>query len=146
HALSGNLCRCTGYRPIRDAAYALPEAPAEGDRLAARLAGPAPVSRPLTLEHPEGAFVRPANLAEALEHLSSEPDAVLLAGGTDWGVDIAVRFQRAPLTIAVDGLEELKTLDITSDSIELGAALTLTEIERQLGRDIPLIADLLPLF
>lgn len=146
HSLSGNLCRCTGYRPIRDAAYALPEAPAEGDRLAARLSGPAPVSRPLKLEHPEGAFIRPANLAEALEHLASEPDAVLLAGGTDWGVDIAVRFQRAPLTIAVDGLEELKTLEITSDSIELGAALTLTEIEHQLGRDVPLIADLLPLF
>lgn len=146
HSLSGNLCRCTGYRPIRDAAYALPEAPEEGDPFAQRLSEPAPVSAPLTLEHPEGRFVRPADLAEAIGLLDQEPDAVLLAGGTDWGVDVAVRFQRAPLTIAVDGLEELKELNMSEDSIEIGAGLTLTEVERRLDGQIPLIADLIPLF
>ena len=41
HALSGNLCRCTGYRPIRDAAYAL-GAPAQDDEFAARCGGASP--------------------------------------------------------------------------------------------------------
>ena len=41
HALSGNLCRCTGYRPIRDAAYAL-GVPETGDPFLARQAEPAP--------------------------------------------------------------------------------------------------------
>src|SRR5689334_11523242 len=45
HALSGNLCRCTGYRPIRDAAYAL-DAPAGDDVLAARCSSPAPPAVP----------------------------------------------------------------------------------------------------
>lgn len=146
HSLSGNLCRCTGYRPIRDAAYALPAEPAEDDVLAQRRSRPAPVSRPLALSHPEGDFVRPANLAEALEHLAAEPGAVLLAGGTDWGVDVAVRFRRAPLTIAIDQLPELKTFTRTPGSIEIGAGLTLTEVGRHLNGEVPVIADLLPLF
>ena len=44
HALSGNLCRCTGYRPIRDAAYALGQ-PESGDPFLARQAEPAPRPR-----------------------------------------------------------------------------------------------------
>src|SRR4029450_2611538 len=45
HALSGNLCRCTGYRPIRDAAYAL-GAPADDDSFARRCGGAAPAVVP----------------------------------------------------------------------------------------------------
>ncbi|GAA4334695.1 hypothetical protein GCM10023162_38340 [Klenkia terrae] len=53
HALSGNLCRCTGYGPIRDAAYAL-DAPAHGDLLAARQAAPAPAPRSSPARWPPG--------------------------------------------------------------------------------------------
>lgn len=50
-ALSGNLCRCTGYRPIRDAAYAL-GTPAPDDPLAKRRDAPAPRARPTRLQWP----------------------------------------------------------------------------------------------
>jgi len=145
HALSGNLCRCTGYRPIRDAAYALGH-PSPDDALAARLAAPAPEPVATRLSAVDGEFVRPTDLGEALTLLASRPDAVLVAGSTDWGVEVNLRGRRAALAIAVDRLPELRSLDVCPDRIELGAALTLSEIEQRLGGRVPLLDDLLPQF
>jgi len=73
HALSGNLCRCTGYRPIRDAAYALGQ-PEPADPLLARLAEPAPAAAATTTSSTQGGYVRPADLAGALELLAVRVD------------------------------------------------------------------------
>jgi xanthine dehydrogenase small subunit len=145
HALSGNLCRCTGYRPIRDAAYAL-GMPDADDELAARArqAPPAPVA---TRVHSHGsAFVRPATLSEALELISEEPDAVVVAGATDYGVEVNLRGARAKSVVAIDRLGELRGFSEDGDMIELGAALSLTEIERRLDGRVPLLGALFPQF
>jgi xanthine dehydrogenase small subunit len=145
HALSGNLCRCTGYRPIRDAAYAL-GVPDESDPLWARREQPARAPVATRLSSRYGEFVRPLDLAEALDLLAGDPAAQLLAGSTDWGVDLNLRHARAPLTIAIDRLAELRGL-VTGDSvIEIGAGLTLSEIERGLAGAIPLLGELFPQF
>ncbi len=145
HSLSGNLCRCTGYRPIRDAAYALGE-PDTDDPLRTRLAQPPPAPVATHVTSSQGAFVRPLDLAEALSLLGEHPDAVLVAGSTDWGVELNIRHQRADLSIGIDRLEELRGLAIGEDSIDVGAALTLTEIERRLDGRVPLLAELFPQF
>lgn len=145
HALSGNLCRCTGYRPIRDAAYEL-GSPEVGDPLAERreAAPPAPASTDYTAD--DGRFVRPATLEEALGILSSEPDAVLVAGSTDWGVDVNIKGTRVPLMVAIDRLPELRTLTMDDSRFEIGAAVTLSEVEKHLGTRIPLFGELFPQF
>lgn len=145
HALSGNLCRCTGYRPIRDAAYALSE-PEQADPMLARTSDPAPVAVPATTPGPFGDYVRPASLAEVLTLLSAQPEAKLVAGSTDWGVDLNLKHSRAALSIGVDRLEELRTFEVTGSSITLGAALTLSEIESRLAGSVPLLAELFPQF
>ena len=145
HALSGNLCRCTGYRPIRDAAYALGNPPA-GDPLAARLGAPPTDPVPTRLRQDGRSFVRPATLADALRLLHEDPAATVVAGSTDWGVEVNLRGARAASVIAVDRLGELRGLVVGADQVELGAALTLTEIERRLDGRVPLLAQLFPQF
>ena len=145
HALSGNLCRCTGYRPIRDAAYALP-VPGLTDPLRERCEHPAPGPVAARVESPDSTFVRPESLAEALNLLAAEPDAQVVAGSTDWGVELNLRHTRAPLSVGIDRLPELRHLEITDERIDLGAALTLSEVERGLAGRIPLLDALFPQF
>jgi xanthine dehydrogenase small subunit len=145
HALSGNLCRCTGYRPIRDAAYALGP-PETGDPFAARLAEPAPAPAATSTSSTQGRYVRPPDLAGALELLAVHPDARLVAGSTDWGVELNIRHARAALSIGIDRLEELREFAFGPDRIDLGAALSLSEIETRLAGRVPLLSDLFPVF
>jgi xanthine dehydrogenase small subunit len=141
HALSGNLCRCTGYRPIRDAAYALGRPPAD-DPLAGRAGTPAPAAPRTRADR----FARPADLADALALLAEHPDATVVAGCTDWGVEVNIRGARAPFVMTVDRLPELRTFTVNTDRIELGAALTLSECERLLDGRVPLLDALWPQF
>ena len=145
HSLSGNLCRCTGYRPIRDAAYAL-EQPDSSDPLFARLSEPAPAPVATRITSGQGTFVRPGTLAEVLRLLHDEPTARLVAGSTDWGVELNIRHIRAELSIGIDRLPELRELRVNADSIEIGGALSLSETERQLNGRVPLLAELFPQF
>ncbi|MEF2278491.1 FAD binding domain-containing protein [Deinococcus sp. YIM 134068] len=145
HALSGNLCRCTGYRPIEDAARAL-GGPAQEDTFARRCEQAAPTPQLTTLRTPDGDFHRPTALADAFDLLAAHPDARLLAGGTDWAVEVNLRHARAGVTVAVDGLPELRTFAWADDHLEIGAALSLSEIERRLAGRVPLLAEWLPHF
>lgn len=145
HALSGNLCRCTGYRPIRDAAFAV-GTPTDEDPLARRReqSPPAPVATEYVRDG--SAFLRRSTLDETLRLLRERPDAVVVAGSTDWGVEVNIRSRRADCVVAVDRLPELRELRVGSDCVEIGAALTLTEIERRLDGEVPLLAELVPQF
>ncbi len=145
HALSGNLCRCTGYRPIRDAAYAVGQ-PDEDDELARRREKPAPPAAHTQLTGADGDFVRPETLAEALDVLGSHPEATVVAGSTDWGVDVNIKGVRTPMIVAVDRIPQLRTFRVEDDTVELGAALTLSEIEQRLEHRIPLLDQLFPQF
>ena len=145
HALSGNLCRCTGYRPIRDAAYAL-GAPPLDDSFVARLSEPPTDPAATRLRHEGRSFARPETLADALRLLHEDPGATILAGSTDWGVEVNLRGSRAASVIAIDRLPELRGLVVDDDRIEIGAALTLTEIERRLDGRVPLLAQMFPQF
>ena len=144
-ALSGNLCRCTGYRPIKDAADSLGK-PTSEDAFVQRLKQPAPLVKSSSYSYASQAFYRPIELPELLDLLSKYPTAKLIAGGTDWVVEINQRFSRNATQIGIDQIPELKKIKVTNDFIELGAGLTLSELEHQLQNKIPLLQEWFPLF
>jgi len=123
HAMSGNLCRCTGYRPIRDAAACL--GPAPDDAFRQRLDRPAPPLK--AVEY--GGFTRPETLAECLRLLAERPDARLIAGGTDLAVESNLRLRRFPYLISTEALAELRVFRESETEIEVGAGLPLSEID-----------------
>ncbi|MEU5832235.1 FAD binding domain-containing protein [Streptomyces diacarni] len=147
HALSGNLCRCTGYRPIRDAAYALGD-PAGDDQLAARAqrAAPAPaatdIQRADTPTGDLGRFRRAIDLDQALQILAAEPQTVLVSGATDWGVEVNIKGARARSVLAIDRLPELRQIHWNEQYLELGSGCTLSELERKLAGQVPLLSQL----
>jgi xanthine dehydrogenase small subunit len=145
HALSGNLCRCTGYRPIRDSAFAL-GAPDPADPLAARQTAPPPAAAKTSVTSDQGRYVRPGTLAETLDLLAGHPDAQLVAGSTDWGVELNIRHHRAGLSIGIDRLPELREFTVGPDHFGIGAALSLSEAEANLAGQIPLLDALFPQF
>jgi len=140
HAMAGNLCRCTGYRPIRDAALSLGPAP-EGP-FRERLTQPVP---PIDAFACAG-FERPVSLTDYFKIVSERPHAEVIAGATDLGVEANLRDRRWPLLVSVEGVPELRRFEDTADHVEIGAALTLSEIENRWTDAPPVVRDWFALF
>jgi xanthine dehydrogenase small subunit len=144
-AISGNLCRCTGYRPILDALASL-AAPAEDDARRARLAGDAPDPGGCDWSADGSRFARPTSLVAALALLREHPGARPIAGGSDLFVERNLRGARFPLLVSLAAIPELRRLEWHADRVEIGAALTLRELEAHLAGRLPLLEQVLPLF
>jgi len=144
-AIAGNLCRCTGYRPIRDAVRTL-GAPEPGDPHAERLGRPAPAMHSVRLEQRGRRFFRPSGLGELFQILEEHPHARLIAGGTDVVVEMNQRHVRFDVLVSLEAIDDLRGIDWTDDCLDIGAGEPLSSIEDQLQGRLPILAELLPLF
>lgn len=139
HALSGNLCRCTGYRPIMDAAKAICDAP-QPDQFDAD-AG-------LTLDKLRAisATGEPVSIDELADRYLAQPYARLVAGGTDLALEVTQRYQRLPELISLSHIPGLKVITLTGQAIHIGAAAPLSDCMPVLHDEFPEFGELLERF
>ena len=131
-ALAGNLCRCTGYRPILAAAEQSCATPcrdqfdAQQAQTIARLKAIAP-SETGELNSGDKRCLVPLTVADLADLYSSHPEARLLAGGTDLALEVTQFHKNLPVMIYVGNVAELKRIDKTATHLEIGAATPLTD-------------------
>jgi xanthine dehydrogenase small subunit len=139
--LSGNLCRCTGYRPILDAGQRMfeitPAAPLAREPLRAALQA---LQAQAGLSLP-GVFHAPRTLAEFATLRAARPQARLLAGSTDIGLWVNKQFRELGELIYVGNVAELKTVVTGEAHIEIGAAATLEAAWQALAAEWPSLRD-----
>ena len=165
--LSGNLCRCTGYRPIRDAAMeafscrssrgneaqtkpgAKSEPPYVGcyeDEFAVRLKKSETRLGAVAYESAGEKFLRPTSLTELFQSLKANPDARLIAGATELGLEITKRYKKFSTLISTEAVAELREIKSTATEWHIGGAVTLTVIKDKLGAEFPMLNDMLRVF
>lgn len=143
-ALSGNLCRCTGYRPIVDSvavAYQQPRAVWDQGPILAALREMAGAPALVYEGGGHRAYV-PRNLAELGQLRLDHPEARLVAGSTDVGLWVTKQLRDLGDTLHLGQVAELKLIQVGDDSLDIGAGVSLTDAFACLTQEWPEWADL----
>jgi xanthine dehydrogenase/oxidase len=154
--MDGNLCRCTGYRPIIDTAKTFcedskdsvsapnkqqfaPYDPTKEPAFPEELQSRPPT--PLYVKGTRSEWFAPTKLTDLLALKKEYPNGKLINGSTELGIDLRYKFASMPILISPVNVPELIQINFSDKGLEIGAAVTLTRLYQTLKQYAKQLAE-----
>jgi xanthine dehydrogenase small subunit len=149
--LAGNLCRCTGYGPIAEAAaqmYGFPRPQWDVQRRADDRGNLLSIRDGATLSysHEGSAFFAPADKDEFCQLYGANPDATIVSGATDVGLWVTKQHRPLPKMIYAGRVGGMKQIEAGNGILRMGAGVTWAEAKKALGSYWPSFEELVRRF